>query len=71
MIQGVKSKDFVDEGGGTLGDLGTPPSPFCTVAKMMKEGKHLTKKGLEQDPTYVETPLRIIKGGMNTGRKSD
>ena len=45
-LQGVKSKDFED---------------FCKVAKMMKEGKHLTPEGLDQ--------IRKIKAGMNRGRK--
>ena len=44
-LQGVKSKDFED---------------FCKVAKMMKEGKHLTPEGLDQ--------IRKIKAGMNRGR---
>ena len=44
IIEGVKSKDFED---------------WCRVAKMMKEGKHLTKNGLEQ--------IKKIKAGMNRG----
>ena len=44
-IIGTKSKDFDD---------------WCKVAKMVKEGKHLTPEGLDQ--------IRKIKAGMNTGR---
>ena len=46
QIYGVKALDFAD---------------FMKVADLMKNKKHLTKKGLEQ--------IRNIKAGMNTGRK--
>ena len=46
QIYGVKALDFAD---------------FMKVADLMKNKKHLTKKGLEQ--------IRKIKAGMNTGRK--
>jgi hypothetical protein len=46
-VLGVKYKDFID---------------WCTIAKLMKEGKHLTVEGLEQ--------IRSIKAGMNKGRDS-
>ncbi len=34
---------------------------FCLAAELMKNGAHLTEQGLNQ--------IRLIKGGMNTGRK--
>jgi LAGLIDADG endonuclease len=34
---------------------------FCKIAKIMSEGNHLTSEGLDL--------IRIIKSGMNTGRK--
>jgi hypothetical protein len=45
-IQGVKHLDFLD---------------FCTVAKIMSEGKHLTSEGLDL--------IRTIKNKMNMKRK--
>lgn len=45
QIEGVKKEDFVD---------------FCKVAEIMKDGGHLTPKGLED--------IRIIKAGMNSLR---
>lgn len=36
---------------------------WCLVAEMMKNAKHLTKEGLEQ--------IKLIKAGMNRGRKLD
>jgi len=45
-ILGVKQLDYLD---------------FCKVAKLMKEGSHLTREGLDL--------IRKIKTGMNTGRK--
>lgn len=44
-IIGVKAKDFSD---------------FCEVAKLMKNGFHLTQEGLEK--------IKKIKSGMNKGR---
>ena len=35
---------------------------FCKVAELMQNKAHLTQSGLEE--------IRIIKAGMNTGRKS-
>lgn len=46
LIQGVKYKDF---------------EYWCKITKMMEEGKHLTREGIEQ--------IRKIKAGMNIGRK--
>ena len=45
-IRGIKAEDFHD---------------WCIVAEMMRENKHLSKKGLEK--------IKQIKAGMNTGRK--
>jgi LAGLIDADG endonuclease len=45
-IRGVKQLDFID---------------FCEVAKLMKEGKHLTSEGLDL--------IFTIKNKMNTKRK--
>jgi len=46
LIHDVKQLDFLD---------------FCKVRKLMNEGKHLTKDGLNL--------IRTIKSGMNKGRK--
>ena len=45
-IYGVKKKDFAD---------------FCEVAELMKAGKHLTPKGLEE--------IKKIKARMNKTRR--
>jgi hypothetical protein len=36
---------------------------FCLVAELMKNKAHLTEEGLNR--------IRLIKAGMNTGRKFD
>jgi hypothetical protein len=45
-IKGAKALDFAD---------------WCKVALIMKEGGHLTQKGLDE--------IRKIKSGMNNGRQ--
>ena len=47
-ILGIKLFDYLD---------------WCQIAKLMKEGKHLTLEGLNL--------IRELKSGMNTGRKID
>ena len=37
-------------------------SDFCKASKLIKDKAHLTEKGLEN--------IRLIKAGMNRGRKS-